>query len=138
MTNPTALIELATPSINYLLEKHPECPRLPEWCDLCKEGCSGICEWFRDGGTDPELSVHNEAAVLDAIVVWVNGEVCPWINKQSNKQPSQYSTGVYWEQRLRQWIKSINAHTTFHNTYPEATIALLTAIVASLKEAGGG
>lgn len=130
--SPTDLITKALPAIEWIAE-NTDCTGLSDWVTIDPNGNGKIREI-----SDYEIWVHNPPAVLAAICMWVNGEVVMWVRDDHELWGAIALTGEgkaepFYAVLVHLGIELLD---TTHNTYPEATIAMLLAIVECLK--GGG
>lgn len=132
MTNPNTtasdLITAATPDIQWIFE-NTECPRLPEWCDIKHR----IIEPTQYTNGIVRHDADNPPAVLAAIVVWVS-EVCMWGQCEDMLHMPDMPQLIIDRNYNPYWLsQSWTGNNTLHDTYTEASLALLSAIVSELK-----
>ena len=134
--SPTDLITKSTPAIEWLAE-NTDCPALPDRMSIEDTPVGPLFVIWSDQSdesnlTDRDSWATNDDLFLAAICVWVNGEAVKWMLADDANiihNPSAYigQFAAYIE------TDSLGAVQIQSPTYPEATIALLLAIVESLK-----
>ena len=137
--SPADLITKATPAIEWLAE-NTGCPGLPDRMSIEDTPVGPLFVIWSDQSdernlTDLDTWTTNDDLFLAAICMWVNGEVVPWYEINTNIsiiEPSHYSGVFGWKITGPHYGDAGDEN----STYPEATIALLLAIVECLK--GGG
>jgi len=125
LTNPpnaAELIDRAVPCIEYLVEHG--CPGLPDQIVIEQD-----VAYFKYSN---EIVIH-DPAVLDSIVVWVNGTVAMWAVAEDSTMFQDLACPGIWDEST--WLIGLSK-VAYYDTYPEATIALLEAITEAVK--GGG
>lgn len=129
---PEELVAKYQPLIAFL-DTQEGCPKVPGYVDIVAVDDACIVN------TDETIYADNPAAALDSLTVWVS-EVCMWAQTEDVLPGVDMPQLIVARDYNSYWLAMgfVDRQGTTHNTYTEATLALLTAICRALGWEGEG